>query len=223
MAVVAPSTFFPLTGYERLCFLKNKVQHPQITIGEYTYYDDFENVENFQRNVRYLFDFTGDKLTIGKFCMLASGVEFVMNGANHLTQAVSSYPFAIFGGDWTAAMDGKSYPSKGNTTVSNDVWIGYRATILPGVTIGDGAIIGAYAVVTRDVAPYTIVGGNPATVIRARFDPVTTAQLLAVTWWHWPIDRITRYAALLTGDPVAFLAAIQQEQSALEQVGSITN
>jgi virginiamycin A acetyltransferase len=223
MAVVAPSTVFPLTGYERLCFLKNKVQHPQITIGEYTYYDDFENVENFQRNVRYLFDFTDDKLTIGKFCMLASGVEFIMNGANHLTQAVSSYPFAIFGGDWTTAMDGKSYPSKGNTTVGNDVWIGYRATILPGVTIGDGAIISAYAVVTRDVAPYTIVGGNPATVIRARFDPVTTAQLLAVAWWHWPIDRITRYAALLTGDPVAFLAAVQQEQSAPEQIGSTTN
>ena len=101
-------------------------------------------------------------------------------------------------------------------TVGNDVWIGYRTTILPGVTIGDGAIIGSYAVVTRDVAPYTIVGGNPATVIHARFDPVTTAQLLAVAWWHWPIDRITRYAALLTGDPVAFLAAVQQEQSAPE-------
>lgn len=155
--------------------------------------------------------------------MLASGVEFILNGANHLTQAVSSYPFAIFGGDWAAAMDDKSYPSKGNTTVGNDVWIGYRATILPGVTIGDGAIIGAYAVVMRDVAPYTIVGGNPATVIRARFDPVTTAQLLAVAWWHWPIDRITRYAALLTGDPVAFLAVVQQEQSVPEQVGSITN
>ena len=211
MPVVAPSTVFPLHGYERLCFLKNSVNHPQITIGDYTYYDDFETVENFQRNVRYLFEFTGDRLTIGKFCMIASGVEVIMNGANHLTTSVSAYPFAIFGGDWVPAMDGRSYPTKGNTTVGNDVWLGYRATILPGVTIGDGAIIGAYAVVTRDVAPYTIVGGNPATVIRARFDPATTAHLLRVAWWDWPLEKITRYAPLLTGDIAVFLAAVEQE------------
>lgn len=211
MAVVAPSTVFPLTGYERLCFLKNVVNHPQITIGDYTYYDDFDNVENFQKNVRYLFDFTGDRLSIGKFCMIASGVEFLLNGANHLTDAVSSYPFAIFGGEWGTAMAGKSYPTKGDTTVGNDVWIGYRATILPGVTIGDGAVIGAYAVVTRDVAPYTIVGGNPAKSIRQRFDDDTITQLLAVAWWNWPIEKITRYAALLTGDPASFLAQVGQE------------
>lgn len=210
MAVVAPSTVFPLAGYERLCFLKNIVKHPQIIIGDYTYYDDFENVENFKRNVRYLFDFTGDQLTIGKFCMIASGVEFIMNGANHVAQAVSAYPFAIFGGDWADAMAGKSYPTKGNTVIGNDVWIGYRASILPGVTIGDGAIIGAYSVVTRDVPAYTIVGGNPAQVIRQRFDAGTTAQLLAVAWWQWPIEKITRYAALLTGNPADFLAALRQ-------------
>lgn len=209
MAVVAPSTVFPLASYDRLCFLKNVVDHPQITIGDYTYYDDFDNVENFLKHVRYLFDFTGDRLTIGKFCMLASGVEFIMNGANHLTTAVSAYPFAIFGGDWAPAMSGKTYPTKGDTTVGNDVWIGYRATIMPGVTIGDGAIIGAYAVVTRDVPPYTIVGGNPAQVIRPRFDEATTAQLLATAWWHWPLEKITRYAPLLTGDAASFLAAVQ--------------
>jgi len=213
MAIVAPSTVFPLNGYERLCFLKNIVNHPQITVGDYTYYDDFETVENFQRNVRYLFDFTGDRLTIGKFCMIASGVEFIMNGANHLTKSVSAYPFAVFGGDWAPAMEGKSYPTKGNTTVGNDVWIGYRATILPGITIGDGAIIGAYAVVTRDVAPYTIVGGNPAALLRARFDPDTTAHLLRVAWWNWPLEKITRYAPLLTGDTATFLAAVQQDES----------
>jgi virginiamycin A acetyltransferase len=211
MAVVAPSTVFPLSSYERLCFLKNVVKHPQITVGDYTYYDDFENVENFQKNVRYLFDFTGDRLTIGKFCMIASGVEFLMNGANHLTDAVSAYPFAIFGGEWGAAMEGKSYPTKGDTTVGNDVWIGYRATIMPGVTIGNGAIIGAYAVVTRDVAPYTIVGGNPAKHIRQRFDDTTTAQLLAVAWWDWPIEKITQYASLLTGDTTSFLAQLTRE------------
>ena len=212
MAVVAPSTIFPLDGYERLCFLKNVVNHPQITVGDYTYYDDFETVENFQRNVRYLFDFTGDRLTIGKFCMIASGVEFIMNGANHLTTSVSAYPFAVFGGDWKEAMADKAYPTKGNTTVGNDVWLGYRATIMPGVTIGDGAIIGAYSVVTRDVEPYTIVGGNPAALLRTRFDPATTAHLLRAAWWDWPLEKITRYAPLLTGDTVAFLAAIQHEE-----------
>ena len=214
MAVLAPSTVFPLANYQRLCFLKNIVDHPQITVGDYTYYDDFEDVANFQKNVRYLFDFTGDHLTIGRFCMLASGVEFIMNGANHLTAAVSAYPFAIFGGDWAPAMAGKSYPTKGNTTVGNDVWLGYRATIMPGVTIGDGAIVGAYAVVTRNVPPYTIVGGNPAQVIRPRFDAATTAQLLALAWWHWPLEKITRYAALLTGDAASLLAAVQQESAA---------
>lgn len=217
MAVVTPCTTFPLNGYERLCFLKNIVSHPQITVGDYTYYADEDQVENFQRNVRYLFDFTGDRLIIGKFCMLASGVEFIMNGANHLTNAVSAYPFAIFGGDWAPAMEEKSYPTKGNTTVGNDVWIGYRATILPGVTIGDGAIIGSYAVVTRDVAPYTIVGGNPAQLIRARFDPATTAHLLRVAWWDWPLEKITRHVALLTGDAATFLATIEQEQEQQQQ------
>ncbi|WP_303312649.1 CatB-related O-acetyltransferase [Hymenobacter sp. BT730] len=212
MPVVAPSTVFPLAGYERLCFLKNIITHPQITVGEYTYYDDMEDVHRFQEHVRYLFDFTGDRLTIGKFCMIASGVEFLLNGANHLTEAVSAYPFAVFGGDWAGAMDGKSYPTKGDTTVGNDVWIGYRATILPGVHIGDGAIIGAHAVVTRDVAPYTIVGGNPAQLLRPRFDEAITAQLVAIAWWEWPIEKITRYAPLLTGDPAPFLAALHADE-----------
>ncbi|HEX8505411.1 MAG TPA: CatB-related O-acetyltransferase [Hymenobacter sp.] len=211
MAVVSPSTVFPLAGYERLCFLKNVVDHPQISIGDYTYYDDFEDVTNFKRRVRYLFGFTGDRLVIGKFCMIASGVEFVMNGANHLSTAVSAYPFAVFGGDWAEAMTGKAYPTKGDTRVGNDVWIGYRATIMPGVTIGDGAIIGACAVVTRDVPPYTIMGGNPARVIRPRFDAPVTARLLALAWWNWPVEKITRHVALLTGDVDAFLAAAESE------------
>ena len=211
MNIPNPSTVFPLAGYERLCFLNNVVDHPQITIGDYTYYDDFESVGNFQRNVRYLFDFTGDHLTIGKFCMIASGVEFIMNGANHLVNAVSSYPFAVFGGDWANAMDGKSYPKKGDTIVGNDIWLGYRATILPGVTIGDGAIIGSCSVVTRDVPPYSIVGGNPAKLIRQRFDDADIAQLLELRWWDWPIEKITKYASFLTGNIADFLAAVKKE------------
>jgi len=110
-----PNTKFPLENYDRLCFLKNVITNPNIEVGDYTYYDDFDDVANFEKNVKYLFDFTGDKLVIGKFCMIASGVTFIMNGANHLSNAISSYPFAIFGNGWEGAMDGKSYPSKGNT------------------------------------------------------------------------------------------------------------
>jgi virginiamycin A acetyltransferase len=211
MNVINPLTVFPLSGYDRLCFLKNVVNHPQITIGDYTYYDDFENVENFLKNVRYLFDFSEDHLTIGKFCMLASGIEFIMNGANHLSQAVSAYPFAIFGSDWGNSMDGKSYPTKGDTTIGNDVWIGYRACILPGVTIGDGAIIGSFALVTKDVPPYTIVGGNPAQPIRKRFDEETISCLLKLAWWNWPVELITKYARYITGDVNLFLRVLKED------------
>jgi len=191
-------TAFPLEHYDRLCFLKNIVKNPNIIVGDYTYYDDFENVENFEKNVKYLFDFTGDKLIIGKFCMIASDVTFIMNGASHLSESISTYPFAIFGGDWAEAMDGKTYPNKGNTTIGNDVWIGYGVTIMPGVTIGDGAIIATKSIVTSDVAPYTIIGGNPAKEIRKRFSPEKTKQLLDMKWWDWPIEKITAQVKNLT-------------------------
>lgn len=211
MTAINSSTVFPLAGYDRLCFLKNVINHPQITIGDYTYYDDFDTVDNFQKHVRYLFDFSQDHLKIGKFCMIASGVEFIMNGANHLSKAVSAYPFAIFGDDWSNAMEGKSYPTKGDTVIGNDVWIGYRATILPGVTIGDGAIIGSLAVVSRDVPAYAIVGGNPAQLIRKRFDDITIARLLEISWWDWPQEKITKYVQYLTGDANSFLNAIRED------------
>jgi virginiamycin A acetyltransferase len=189
---------FPLPGHGRLCFLKNIVRNPNIIVGDYTYYDDFEDVANFERNVKYLFDFTGDRLIIGKFCMIASGVSFIMNGGNHLSAAVTAYPFAIFGEDWQDAMQGKHYPVKGDTIVGNDVWIGHQATIMPGVRIGDGAIIAAHAVVTRDVEPYAIVGGNPAMNIRKRFSDEDVEDLLQLRWWDWDVDKITRNVQLLT-------------------------
>lgn len=206
MEIPNPNTLFPLAGYDRLCFLKNLVRHPGIEVGDFTYYDDFEDVHNFEKNVKYLFDFTRDRLIIGKFCMIASGVEFIMNGANHLSDAVSAYPFAVFGDAWSEAMRGKSYPSRGDTVVGNDVWIGYRAALMPGVKIGDGAIIGAYAVVTKDVAPYAIVGGNPAREIRQRFSPGHVERLLQLRWWDWDLDKITRNVHLLTGNDVEALA-----------------
>jgi virginiamycin A acetyltransferase len=200
-----PNTLFPLNGYERLCFLKNLIKNPNIIVGDYTYYDDFETVENFEKNVKYHFDFVGDKLHIGKFCMIASGAEFIMNGANHLINAVSSYPFAIFGDDWAHAMESKVYPQKGDIVIGNDVWIGYQATILSGVTVGHGAIIGSKSVVASDVPAYSIVAGNPARIIRKRFDEETIEKLLALAWWNWNLKKITQNVAHLTGNDVSKL------------------
>lgn len=189
---------YPLEHYSRLCFLKNIIKNPNIIVGDFTYYDDFENVENFEKNVKYHFDFIGDKLIIGKFCMIASGVTFIMNGANHLTSSLSSYPFAIFGNGWENAMTGKTYPHKGDVIVGNDVWIGYNATIMAGVTIGDGAVIAANSTVVKDVAPYSIVGGNPAVEIKKRFSEQQISKLLALKWWDWDIEKITRNVMYLT-------------------------
>jgi virginiamycin A acetyltransferase len=203
MNIPDPNTVFPLANYKNLCFLKNYINNPNILVGDYTYYDDFEDVSNFEKNVKYHFDFVGDKLIIGKFCMIASGATFIMNGGNHLTEATSAYPFAIFGGAWQHAMDGKSYPTKGDTIIGNDVWIGYDTTIMPGVTIGDGAIIATKAVVTKDVAPYTIVGGNPAKPIKKRFSDDTISKLLQLKWWNWGIKKITKNVEKLTLHPEA--------------------
>ena len=193
---------FPLANYDRLCFLKNVVKNPNVIIGDYTYYDDFENVENFEKNIKYHFDFIGDKLIIGKFCMIASDVTFIMNGANHLTNSITSYPFAIFGHDWSDAMEGKSYPTKGDTIVGNDVWIGYNSTIMPGVKIGDGAIIATNSTVTKDVEPYTVVGGNPAKEIKKRFTENEINKLLKIRWWNWSIEKITKNVKKLTDNNI---------------------
>ena len=195
-------TTFPLPHYDRLCFLKNIIKNPNIIVGDYTYYDDFEDVKNFEKNVKYHFDFIGDKLVIGKFCMIASGVIFIMNGANHLTDAISTYPFAIFQNGWEGAMDGKSYPSKGDTIVGNDVWIGYNVTIMAGVKIGDGAIIATNSTVTKDVAPYSVVGGNPAKEIKKRFAEKEIERLLALKWWDWDLEKITANLTVLTGKSI---------------------
>ncbi len=196
------NTLFPLENYNRLCFLKNLVKNPNIIVGDYTYYDDFEDVANFEKNVKYHFDFINDKLIIGKFCMIASDVKFIMNGANHLSNAISAYPFAVFGNGWENAMDGKSYPNKGDITIGNDVWIGYNATIMAGVTIGDGAIIATNATVVKDVAPYSIVGGNPAIEIKKRFSDEKIKQLLELQWWNWDIDKITQNIQNLTSTEI---------------------
>ena len=195
-------TIFPLPHHHKLCFLKNIIKNPNILVGDYTYYDDFENVENFEKNVKYHFDFTGDKLIIGKFCMIASGVKFIMNGANHLTSGLSTYPFSIFGNGWENAMENKSFPNKGDLIIGNDVWIGHNATLMAGITVGDGAIIATNSTVVKDVPPYAIVGGNPANVIRHRFSEETISKLLEIKWWDWDIEKITENVQHLTSGDV---------------------
>lgn len=196
------STLFPIEGFKNLCFLRPYIKNPLIEIGDFTYYHDHESVENFEKNVLYHFDFTGDKLLIGKFCMIASNVKFIMNGANHLTNSVSAYPFAIFGGDWANAMDGKEYPVKGNIEIGNDVWLGYNATIMPGVKIGDGSIVATNATVVKDVPPYSIVAGNPAQVVKMRFTNKQIEALLSIAWWNWPIEKITANVQAFTSDAI---------------------
>jgi len=191
---------FPLKDYMKLCFLKNIITNPNIIVGDYTYYDDFEDALNFEKNVKYHYDFIGDRLIIGKFCMIASGVQFIMNGANHKMDGITTYPFSIFAKGWeriTPRLD--ELPIKGDTVIGNDVWIGMNATIMPGIHVGDGAIIATNSTVVKDVKPYAIVGGNPAGEIRKRFSDEKIKELLELRWWDWDIERITENLEWLTG------------------------
>lgn len=202
----------PMKGFPQVGFLKNFVTSPNIIVGEYTYYDDPAGPENFEANVLYHFPFVGDKLVIGRFCAIARGVKFIMNGANHKTSGFSTYPFYIFGNGWEKATPGDDeLPCKGDTVVGNDVWIGYDATIMPGVTIGHGAIVASKSVVTRDVPAYSIVGGNPAEVIRYRFAQATRDALLAIAWWDWSAEKITSHLEAIVNND---LAALREASSA---------
>lgn len=194
-----PTSRYPFEGSgievdcKRTVFLKNVVTRPNVIAGDYSYYDDPAGADDFEnKNVLYHYFFSKEKLIIGKFCAIATGAKFIMSSANHKMDGFSTYPFFIFGRGWEKDFDMASLPYKGDTVVGNDVWIGYDATIMPGVTIGDGAIIGAKSVVTKDVPPYTIVGGNPAKIIRARFDDQTIARLREIAWWDWSREKISR-------------------------------
>ena len=207
-----PRTPYPMPGHPRVGFLKALVNRPNIEIGEFTYYDDPRGPEGFvERCVLHHYDFMGDRLVIGRFCAIATGVTFIMNGANHAMTGFSTYPFNIFGQGWETGFDWATIDAgfKGDTIVRNDVWIGHEATILPGVTIGDGAIIATKAVVSADVPPYAIVADNPAKVIRQRFSDEIVAELLAIRWWDWPADRITRNLDAIRG---ADLSALKNAQ-----------
>ena len=203
---------YPRKGDTQTVYLKNVVIRPGIQVGEYTMYNDFVNdPRDFEKNnVLYQYPVNHDRLLIGKFCSIACGAKFLFNSANHALGSLSTYPFPIFYDEW--GLDGKNvadaWDNKGDITLGNDVWIGYEAVILAGVTIGDGAIIGARAVVTRDVPPYAIVGGVPARLIRRRFDEATIESLLALQWWDWEPERIRRALPVLQAGDIAALSKL---------------
>ncbi|MBD8892297.1 CatB-related O-acetyltransferase [Roseibium litorale] len=206
-----PNARYPFPGAAHTVFIKNVITGPNIEAGDYSYFHDFEEADRFQEKcVRYHFDFIGDRLIIGKFCAIASGVQFIMNGANHAMDGVSTYPFSIFQNGWEKGFDPASFSKaiRGDTIVGNDVWIGNGATILPGIRIGHGAIIGAKSVVATDVPDYAVVGGNPAKQIRSRFAPDEVKRLLELAWWDWPADKITRALPALRGGGIDALEEI---------------
>jgi len=188
-----PSSIFPNENLKQICFIKNVVKNPNIQIGEYTYYDDIDGAEKFEKRVTHMYEFIGDKLIIGKFCAIARGIEFVMNGANHRMSSVTTYPFNIMGNGWEKATPTlNELPLKGDTVVGNDVWIGQNVTVMPGVKIGDGAIIAANSTVSKDVPAYHIAGGNPIKIIKKRFNDELIEYLKNLKWWDWPSERIYR-------------------------------
>lgn len=190
-----PNRIFPVAGCDSVTYIKPTVKSPNIVVGDFSYFSDTD----FESHVTHHYgDFYGDKLVIGKFCQIAKGVEFVMNGANHQMNAVSTYPFYIFEG-WKQEVPPLSQmPMKGDTVVGNDVWIGQNATILAGVHIGDGAIIGCNSVVGSDIPPYTIAAGNPAKPVRKRFDDELIKLLLRFKWWDKSIEEINALIPILT-------------------------
>lgn len=194
-----PNVVFP-NEYKTSCFIKNVVRAPNIFIGDYTYYDDEQDPAGFEKN-NVLFNYPefGDRLIIGKFCAIASGTKFIMGPANHRISSVTTYPFNVFGGRWAERTPPHmtQLPHKGDTVIGNDVWIGRECVILPGVTIGDGAIVAACSVVARDIPPYTVFGGNPARFLKDRFDGELKELLLRFRWWDLEPEALTEFLPLL--------------------------
>ena len=202
---IPESKIYPRTGDAQTVYLRSVVRDPSIQVGDYTMYNDFvRDPRDFEKNnVLYHYPVNHDRLIIGRFCSIACGAKFLFNSANHALHSLSTYPFPIFYEEWglQGANVASAWDNKGDIVLGNDVWVGFEAVILAGVTIGDGAIIGARAVVTRDVPPYTIVGGVPARPIRARFPEETVKRLQRLQWWDWPRERIARcLTAIQSGD-----------------------
>lgn len=200
---ISEKKIYPRTGDIQTVYLKHVITDANIEVGEYTMYNDFVNdPKEFQKNnVLYHYPINNDRLIIGKFCSIACGVKFIFTSANHKLDSLSTYPFPLFFEEWE--LDKKnvtdSWDNKGDIVIGNDVWIGYEAVVMQGVKIGDGAIIGARAVVTKDVPPYTIVGGVPAKPIRKRFSDDVISRLLEIKWWEWPYEKIKENISAIQG------------------------
>jgi virginiamycin A acetyltransferase len=198
-----PTRLHPVDGQPGVVFLAPLINNPNIVVGEYTYYDDPDDQLGFEREA-VLHAYGPERLIIGRYCAIASGVRFLLPGANHADLGPSTFPFDIFGSPWAeTTMDlVVGAPSRGDTVIGSDVWLGYHALLLPGVTVGHGAIIAAASVVTADVEPYASVAGNPARVVRQRFDEEDVARLLRAAWWDWPVELVTEHArVIMAGDP----------------------
>lgn len=197
---------YPRTKDFTTVYLKNVITNPNIIVGDFTMYNDFYNdPKDFQKNnVLYHYPYVNnDKLVIGKFCSIACGAKFIFNAANHTLKSLSTYPFPIFDEEWDSTMKvTEAWDNKGDIVIGNDVWIGYEAVIMSGVHIGDGAIIGTRALVTKDVPPYAIVGGVPAKVIRKRFEDSVIEDLLKIKWWDWSTEKISKKLADIRGGNV---------------------
>ena len=191
---------YPNPNLPAICYIKNVVNNTNVIAGDYSYYYGDSIEDDFNSHISHHYDFIGDKLIIGKFCSIANGVEFVMNGANHRMNCISTYPFYIMGNDWGSAIKPhtQELPLKGDTIVGNDVWIGQNATIMPGVNIGDGAIIGTNSTVAKDIPAYSIAAGNPARIIRKRFDDEMIELLEEFKWWDKDIEEINALIPVLT-------------------------
>lgn len=203
-----PTVVHPMPDQPRVVLLKPLVTSPLIEVGEFTYYDDPADPTAFEtRNV--LYHYGPDRLVIGKFCALAEGVRFIMNGANHRMDGPSTFPFPIMGGSWAEHVDLiTGLPSRGDTVVGNDVWLGHHVTVMAGVHIGHGAIVASGSVVVDDVPDYGIVGGNPAKLIRHRYPPADVARLTRLAWWDWPVADITRHVRTIMSGTVDELEAL---------------
>ncbi len=206
------SRVYPRPHDGQTVYLKDVITGPNIEVGEYTIYNDFvRDPRDFEKNnVLYHYPVNGDRLVIGRFCSIACGAKFMFTSGNHSMQSLANYTFPIFFDEW--GLDAKdicdAWDNKGDTVIGNDVWIGYEAVIMPGVKIGDGAVIGTRALVTKDVPPYTIVGSVPAKPIRRRFDDATVEKLEALRWWDWDEDRLKRALPAIQAGDIAALAAL---------------
>ncbi|WP_395623685.1 CatB-related O-acetyltransferase [Sphingomonas daechungensis] len=216
-ALANPNTLFPFgSGARHTVFLKPLLDEidpprPNLSAGDFSYYSDFDDpTQFFIRNVRYDFGFSGARLDIGRYCAFAHDTTFIMSDANHAIAGPSTYPFPVFGGAWSSEIEPRDYPAvnKGSIQVGHDVWCGYKSVIMPGVKIGSGAIVAACAVVSRDVPPYAMVAGNPARVVKMRFEPHDVARLLQIAWWDWPADRVARAVPVLVKGSVDELAEV---------------